>query len=190
MNGGTVIRPLFFEFPDDAETFDLGYEFMWGPSILVMPVTDPGVTTVDGYLPGDTEWYYLYSTSYGTQEATGHGTFDAPKNSSAPAFLRGGSIVPRQAPAMTTTDTRNNHFQLVIACSKSNYLFKINPFLFQISKCNQPTMLRENFTGMTEKPGSIWSPIFRPLITIILPTTSRTRLLWLSLTSTWSENRL
>jgi len=116
--GGTVVRPVFFEFPKDPETFNLSYEFMWGSSILVMPVTQPDVLTVDGYLPEDTEWYYLYSNLYGSQASSGSGTFDAPKNSSSPVFLRGGSIIPRQAPALTTTDTRKNHFQLAIACNK------------------------------------------------------------------------
>jgi alpha-glucosidase len=69
-------------------------------------------------LPESTEWYYLYSQLYGTQAINGNWTFDAPKNSSSPAFLRGGYIVPRQVPALTTTETRKNHFQLVIACSE------------------------------------------------------------------------
>jgi alpha-glucosidase (family GH31 glycosyl hydrolase) len=117
-NGGTVVRPVFFEFPQDAETFNLGYQFMWGSAIMVIPVTEPNVLTVDGYLPEDTEWYYLYSNAYGRQASSGSGQFDAPKNSSSPAFLRGGSIVPRQVPALTTTDTRKNHFQLVVAASE------------------------------------------------------------------------
>jgi len=112
-----VVRPVFFEFPRDAQTFDLGYQFMWGTSIMVIPVTNPGVSSVDGYLPEETEWYYLYSALYGTQAASGSGTFDAPRNSSAPVFLRGGSVVPRQVPAVTTADTRKNHFQLVVACN-------------------------------------------------------------------------
>lgn len=37
-NGGTVIRPVFFEYPHDTMTYNLGYQFMWGPSIMVAPV--------------------------------------------------------------------------------------------------------------------------------------------------------
>jgi alpha-glucosidase (family GH31 glycosyl hydrolase) len=118
LNRGTVVRPVFFEFPSDAQTYDLSYQFMWGTAILAMPVTDPNVLTVKGYLPVAAEWYYLHSDSYGTLAQSGLATFDAPRNSSAPVFLRGGKVVPRQAPALTTTDTRKNHFQLVVACSK------------------------------------------------------------------------
>ena len=37
-NGGTVIRPLFFEFTKDAETYDLGNQFMWGSGMMFIPV--------------------------------------------------------------------------------------------------------------------------------------------------------
>jgi alpha-glucosidase (family GH31 glycosyl hydrolase) len=137
--GGTVVRPVFFEFPNDKRAFDLSYQFMWGSAIMVIPVTSPDLldmvvvdenedeTTVNGYLPEVSEWYYLYSTKYGSQASTGDSVFDAPENSSAPVFLRGGSIVPRQAPALTTADTRKNHFQLVIACGKLKiWMFCVN----------------------------------------------------------------
>ena len=37
-NGGTVIRPLFFEFTDDVGTYDLGNQFMWGSGMMFIPV--------------------------------------------------------------------------------------------------------------------------------------------------------
>ncbi|KAI6223318.1 P-type domain-containing protein [Aphelenchoides besseyi] len=117
-HGGSVIRPVAFEFPLDRRAFDLSYQFMWGPAIIVVPVTSDGVETVDGYLPEDAEWYYLYSSYYGSQADSGDGTFPAPRNSSAPAFVRGGFVIPRQAPGLTTAASRRNHFQLLIACNK------------------------------------------------------------------------
>ncbi|KHJ86098.1 glycosyl hydrolase, family 31 [Oesophagostomum dentatum] len=36
--GGTVIRPVFYEYPKDTRTHDLGYEFLWGSSMLITPV--------------------------------------------------------------------------------------------------------------------------------------------------------
>ena len=38
--GGTVIRPLFFEFPRDPGTFDLGHQFMWGSGMMIIPVLE------------------------------------------------------------------------------------------------------------------------------------------------------
>ncbi|KAH7717645.1 CRE-AAGR-2 protein, partial [Aphelenchoides avenae] len=41
MHGGTVGRPVFFEFPGDVVAPTLSHQFMWGPAILVIPVVYP-----------------------------------------------------------------------------------------------------------------------------------------------------
>lgn len=41
MQGGTVARPVFFEFPGDVVAPSLSHQFMWGPAILVIPVVNP-----------------------------------------------------------------------------------------------------------------------------------------------------
>uniref|UniRef100_A0A8R1HPV8 P-type domain-containing protein n=1 Tax=Caenorhabditis japonica TaxID=281687 RepID=A0A8R1HPV8_CAEJA len=114
MNGGTVIRPVFFEFPTDEETFDLGYEFLWGSQILVAPVVYQGATSVDVYLPTD-RWYSLFDWQYGSIVPPGYATVSAPTTSRIPVFVRGMSIIPRQTPSTTTTATRLNPFELLIA---------------------------------------------------------------------------
>uniref|UniRef100_A0A7E4VL12 Alpha-glucosidase n=1 Tax=Panagrellus redivivus TaxID=6233 RepID=A0A7E4VL12_PANRE len=112
--GGTVIRPVFFEFPSDPATYDLSYQFMWGPAVMVAPVTSPGVNAVHVYLPTDADWYSLFDTYYGNYMDAGAGFFAAPWTSISPTFLRAGYILPRQAPALTTVAARENHFELVI----------------------------------------------------------------------------
>lgn len=47
----TLLRPLVFDFPDDAEALRQNDEFMFGPALLVHPVTEVGVTTWRTYLP-------------------------------------------------------------------------------------------------------------------------------------------
>ena len=49
--GYTLMRPLVFDFADDAEALRQRYEYMFGPALLVSPVTEPGVTTWRTYLP-------------------------------------------------------------------------------------------------------------------------------------------
>ena len=51
--GYTLMRPLVFDFPDDAEALRQDDEFMFGPSYLVHPVTEAGVTTWRTYLPAN-----------------------------------------------------------------------------------------------------------------------------------------
>ena len=56
----TLMRPLVFDFPDDAEALRQDCEFMFGPEYLVCPVTAPKVTAWRVYLPeNEGGWEYL-----------------------------------------------------------------------------------------------------------------------------------
>uniref|UniRef100_A0A915PSC0 alpha-glucosidase n=1 Tax=Setaria digitata TaxID=48799 RepID=A0A915PSC0_9BILA len=113
MHGGTVVRPVFFEFTADSETHDLGEQFMWGNAMMIIPVYEEGVTSVSGYLPSAL-WYSVRDSDYGTLGKPGHSTFSALKEELIPVFAKGGVVLPRQQPNMTTTISRNNPFELLI----------------------------------------------------------------------------
>ena len=49
--GYTIMRPLIFDFADDPEALKQKYEYMFGPTYLISPVTEPGVTEWQTYLP-------------------------------------------------------------------------------------------------------------------------------------------
>ena len=49
--GYTLMRPLVFDFADDAEALKQKYEYMFGPALLVSPITEPGVKEWKTYLP-------------------------------------------------------------------------------------------------------------------------------------------
>ena len=55
------MRPLFFEFPEDASLYAREDSFMVGPALLVAPVLHAGHTEVDAALPGEGPWYRLSS---------------------------------------------------------------------------------------------------------------------------------
>ena len=112
VSGGTVVRPLWHEFTLDQETHDIDTQFMWGPSLLIAPVIEPGVTERRVYLPPSCLWYNYYTMSrvlpqYITAVSDLHG--DDPR---VPLFVRGGSILPTQAPGLTTTASRLNDMKL------------------------------------------------------------------------------
>ncbi len=54
--GTPVIRPLFYDNPDDAKSWDINDEFMFGPDILVAPVLYEGMTSREVYLPAGRTW--------------------------------------------------------------------------------------------------------------------------------------
>ena len=49
--GYTLMRPLVFDFADDEEALKQKYEYMFGPRLLISPVTEPHVTEWRTYLP-------------------------------------------------------------------------------------------------------------------------------------------
>ncbi len=53
--GIPVMRPLFFEFPEDEQSFRVNDQFMLGSSLLIAPVMHPGARARAVYLPPG-EW--------------------------------------------------------------------------------------------------------------------------------------
>ena len=49
--GYTLMRPLVFDFADDETALRQSCEYMFGPELLVSPVTEPGVVVWNTYLP-------------------------------------------------------------------------------------------------------------------------------------------
>lgn len=47
-------------FPKDVRTYGIDKQFLWGKSLLVTPVLDPGVDFVVGYMP-EGLWYDYYT---------------------------------------------------------------------------------------------------------------------------------
>ena len=52
--GAPILRPLLFEFPDDATTYTADDEFMLGAALLVAPIGRPGTEYRHVYLPRGT----------------------------------------------------------------------------------------------------------------------------------------
>jgi alpha-D-xyloside xylohydrolase len=87
----TPMRPLVMDFAADPRTWNIGDEFLFGPSILVSPVTEQGAATRHLYLPAGTKWVDFWT---GATVDGGHAV-DAPALlDRIPIYLRAGSIVP------------------------------------------------------------------------------------------------
>lgn len=54
--GTPVIRPLFYDFPQDKLCFDIVDEYMFGPDVLVAPILYKGYTSRKVYLPEGAKW--------------------------------------------------------------------------------------------------------------------------------------
>jgi alpha-glucosidase (family GH31 glycosyl hydrolase) len=88
--GYTPMRALAMDFRTDARVLSIGDQFMFGPAILVNPVTEQGATTRHLYLPVS-GWYDFWTGS----SVTGGKMVDAAAPlDRIPLYVRAGSIVP------------------------------------------------------------------------------------------------
>lgn len=133
VNGSTVWRPLFFEFPSDAKTIAIDEQFMIGSSILVSPALYQNQTVVSAYFPTEsssaTLWYDFFN---GTQYIGGTSYNLFTPIDRINLHLRGGSILPTQFASLTTAASRNNSFMLIVAPNKQ-VCFHL--FLFSLLFC-------------------------------------------------------
>lgn len=115
--GGTVLRPLSWNFPEEEILKSVDNQFMMGPSILVTPVLAPLMNEVQGIFPGiaaGTRWYDWYTLDEIHAKPGQNLTLHAPLVH-IPVHLRGGTIIAHQTPANTTRHTRQNPWNIVIA---------------------------------------------------------------------------
>nr|Q43763.1 RecName: Full=Alpha-glucosidase; AltName: Full=Maltase; Flags: Precursor [Hordeum vulgare]AAB02985.1 alpha-glucosidase [Hordeum vulgare subsp. vulgare] len=126
MTGAPIARPLFFSYPHDVATYGVDRQFLLGRGVLVSPVLEPGPTTVDAYFPAG-RWYRLYDYSLAVATRTGkHVRLPAPADT-VNVHLTGGTILPLQQSALTTSRARRTAFHLLVALAEdgtaSGYLF-------------------------------------------------------------------
>jgi alpha-D-xyloside xylohydrolase len=88
--GYTIMRPLVFDFQSDTMVYGIKDQFMFGPALLVSPVTATGATSRSVYLPAGT-WYDFWT---GSTTAGGTTTTVTAPLSQIPLHVRGGSILP------------------------------------------------------------------------------------------------
>jgi alpha-D-xyloside xylohydrolase len=97
--GAPFMRALFMDFPNDPRVANLGDEYMFGPALLVAPVTDQGMTHREVYLPKGCDWYNYWTNERlkGGQTITANAPIDT-----IPLFVRAGSILPLGSAVLTT----------------------------------------------------------------------------------------
>lgn len=54
--GNPIIRPLFYNFPEDKKSWDISEQYMFGDKYLCCPVLTAGVRELMVYLPAGVSW--------------------------------------------------------------------------------------------------------------------------------------
>jgi alpha-D-xyloside xylohydrolase len=87
----TIQRPLVMDWRDDPKVAAIGDQFMFGPALLVNPVTEEGATSRWLYLPPASAWYDFWS---GDKLAGGRRVEAQAPLDRIPLYVRAGSILP------------------------------------------------------------------------------------------------
>ncbi|HWA88182.1 MAG TPA: TIM-barrel domain-containing protein [Opitutus sp.] len=91
-HGGTMMRPLLMDFPADATARALTDEYLFGPALLVAPVTHYHARSRAVYLPATRGgWFNFWN---GAAVAGGQSIGAAAPCDEIPVFVRAGAILP------------------------------------------------------------------------------------------------
>lgn len=87
----TIMRPLVMDWRTDEKVRNIGDEFMFGPGLLVSPVTEQGATEREVYLPPAAKWYDFWTgkSTNGDQQIEASAPLDR-----IPLYVKAGSILP------------------------------------------------------------------------------------------------
>ncbi|MGQ1891660.1 TIM-barrel domain-containing protein [Thermophagus sp. OGC60D27] len=110
-NGSTMMRPLVMDFREDTEAVNHLYQYMFGNSFLVAPVTQPDVLEREVYLPETTSWYDFWTGKHfnGGQTINANAPMDQ-----IPLFVKAGSIVPMDKISQHTGESNADSLEIRI----------------------------------------------------------------------------
>ncbi len=94
-SGATMMRALPMDYREDAKAAAITDQFLFGPELLVNPVTEAGATSRNLYLPGTASWIDFWT---GKSESGGQSVHAEAPLDVIPLYLRAGSILPLGAP--------------------------------------------------------------------------------------------
>jgi alpha-D-xyloside xylohydrolase len=88
---GTIMRPLVMDWRTDEKVWNIGDQYMFGPAILVSPVTMEDASSRSLYLPPATAWYNFWTGEKvaGGQRMNANAPLDR-----IPLYVKAGSILP------------------------------------------------------------------------------------------------
>ncbi|WP_437917898.1 TIM-barrel domain-containing protein [Sphingobacterium sp. LRF_L2] len=110
-NDYSMIRGLAMDFPKDTAVFTINDQYLWGPSLLVNPVTSRGMTSRDVYLPKGKDWYDFYN---GRKYIGGQHIDAAASYERIPVFVPAGAIVPWGEPLQYSEEKPQDKLTLLV----------------------------------------------------------------------------
>jgi len=89
--GHPVMRPLFFDFPEDKKTWSISDQHMFGSDVLVAPIMECGMRERELYLPATATW--IAANTHEIYEGGQTVKVDAPLDYTPVFFVAGSDVV-------------------------------------------------------------------------------------------------
>ncbi|MDT8414181.1 MAG: glycoside hydrolase family 31 protein [Flavobacteriaceae bacterium] len=97
--GLPLMRPLFYEEPDNIETYNIADTYLWGQAFLVSPVLQKAQKVKEIYFPKGSVWFDFYK---GKKYQGGKNHRINLVQDHIPTFVRAGAFVPMTKPIQNT----------------------------------------------------------------------------------------
>ncbi|KAK2459580.1 hypothetical protein APHAL10511_008390 [Amanita phalloides] len=123
--GTPPVRALFYEFPDEPELFAIDTQYLVGSDLLITPVLDPNVTTVEGVFPGrgNVVWRDWYTHDAVHPLQNGSATLSAPLGHINVHVRDGAAILMYAKPGYTVYETQQEPFALLVSQDSNGRAF-------------------------------------------------------------------
>lgn len=108
-DGTPLMRPLFFDEPENKFLQTYAGAYLWGNDFLVAPIVNAGAKTQEVYFPKDSNWFDFYT---GEKFAGGQMKAVATHEEYIPTFVRGGAIIPMAKRMQSTKEYDGNTLEL------------------------------------------------------------------------------
>lgn len=100
-------------YPQDRNTDNNDFQFMWGTDLIISPILDEGKNELNAYFPAGI-WYHQSNLTVVRNGTTG-GYVNLPLSVTEIGLaFRGGSVIATQDPQQTTTAQRDTPFNLIV----------------------------------------------------------------------------
>ncbi|SCY50577.1 glycoside hydrolase family 31 protein [Flavobacterium caeni] len=109
VSGAPLMRPMFFEEPNNTALYNDSSTYLWGDAFLVHPIVKPGVAQETIYFPKGSNWFDFY-----TGHLFGGGRTESVKVTAdhIPTFVRSNAFVPMIATIQNTSAYTLSRFDM------------------------------------------------------------------------------
>lgn len=107
--GAPLMRPLFFDEPNNRDLQTKVTSYFWGNDFLITPILIPGATEIEVYFPKNNVWFDFYTDERFEGGLTK--SIQAHKNY-IPTQVRAGAFIPIAKPMQNTKNFTSNNFSL------------------------------------------------------------------------------